>query len=378
MTSRERVRTALSFKEPDRIPVDWGASNLASIHINAVAKLYQHLGWDDEPVLIDAMQRVCQPSERLLEKFNVDTRAIRTNGPSFWELKFNENGDWYDEFGSLYKRLGDYCEFQQYPLAKLDTIEELKTFKMTDPTDAARFTGLRKQAADMYEKTSYSLVSTYCPIIICHGWSLRGYQNFMGDLAADIKYVEYMLDMIVDWQVAYVQKLYSEIGEFVDIMWAGDDFSGQSGPLLDPEIFRKVFKPRWAKIIRAMKEKSKAKVCFHQCGSVYWCMPDMVDIGVDVLQPLQANAANMGDSKKLKKEFYGKLVFHGGTDNQGVFHTTPEAVKADAKQKMRDFGPGGGYLFSSGHNIQGNCPPQNVMALFEAHAQYGKYPINID
>lgn len=114
-----------------------------------------------------------------------------------------------------------------------------------------------------------------------------------------------------------------------------------------------------------MKERSKAKVAYHSCGSVLWCMDDFVDMGVDILHPLQANAHDMQDSKFLKKQYDKKLVFHGGLDNQGTFHLDSNSLQADIKKKIEAFTPGGGYLFSSGHNIQANCPPENICAIFE-------------
>ena len=161
-------------------------------------------------------------------------------------------------------------------------------------------------------------------------------------------------------------------------MWIADDLVIQNGPFMNPDDVRKYTLPRFAEIIEAMKKKSDAKVCIHSCGSVDWCIPDLIDIGVDILQPVQANAAGNEDSKRIKEMTKGRMTIHGGLDNQGVFHLGVKDVEADVKQKIRDFAPGGGYIFSCGHNIQANCSPLNIMTIFETFKKYCNYPICVD
>jgi uroporphyrinogen decarboxylase len=141
-------------------------------------------------------------------------------------------------------------------------------------------------------------------------------------------------------------------------------------------MFRRVFKPRIAKLIATLKKHTSAKCCYHCCGSVSWAMQDLVDCGVDILHPLQPNAAGNGDSARIKREFGGKLSFHGGTNNQGLFHQGGPAMEVDTLQRLLRLAPGGGYIFSSGHNVQANMSPESLLSFFSIARDYGSYPID--
>lgn len=372
MTSRERVIAALNFKEADRVPVDWGMSTVSGIHEIAYRNLLKHLGMEEEIILHDPVQRLALPSEEILEKFQVDTRYVFCNGSSKWTYEEKENGTWTDEFGTTYLRTELYCDGRQYPLANAVSIEDLKAFKMPDPEDPARFRGLREKAKWLHENTDYAVVAGTYPALYYCAWMLRGMENFMSDTIEDPAFANYLLDMLLDYWKAYMGKYLDEVGDYIDIMWAGDDWGDQYGPLINPIEFRKNVGPRFKELIQFMKSKSKAKLAYHSCGSVAWCVDDLYDWGVDIIQPVQANAFG-NDSKKIKEMTYGKMTIHGGLNNQGVFHLGPEEIEADVKQKMHDYAKGGGYIFGSGHNIQANCPPENILAIFNSYKKYCEY-----
>jgi uroporphyrinogen decarboxylase len=378
MNSRERFKKALNFAEPDRVPVDWGGNGLITgIHEIAYRNLLKYLGKDEEIVLIDYVQRLAKPSEEILDMFGVDTEVILTNSSSKWKYEPEENGNWYDEFGTYWVRSEYYCDSKKYPLENAVSINDLNKYKMPDPADHARFKGLREKAKNLYENTGKALVGGNVPSLHSIAWGLRGYQNFMTDLAGNPKFANYILDMILDWNIALMHYYLKEIGDYIEMMCAGDDFGTQYGPFMNPESFRRDTVPRFKKLITSMKEKSKAKVFFHTCGATRWCFDDLIEMGVDVIHPLQANAAGNENSKEIKKLIHGRLTVHGGLDNQGKFHLSKEIVANDVKQKIKDFAPGGGYLFGCGHNIQPNCPPENIMAIFDTFREYRNYPINV-
>jgi uroporphyrinogen decarboxylase len=372
------MRKALNHKEPDRVPVDWGVLNIASIHEVAYKNLIEYLGKDESINIHDPIQVLALPSDEIMDMFNVDTRYIIPNDPSTWTLEYNENGDWVNEFGTYYKRVGNYCDFTEFPLAHCVTIEDLKRFEMPDPTDPARFKGLKEKAKDLYENTDYALSGYPAPNLHYVNWTLRGYQNYMLDMAADPAFANYITDMVLDWEIAYMGCYLDEIGEYLDLQWSGGDWGTQTGPLVHPDVFRRDVLPREKKLIQFLKSKSDAKVGYHSCGSIYWCLDDLIDAGIDIIQPVQPSANDMGDLARLKREFGDRVVFHGATDNQGTFHTTPDRVEQNAKDTIKALAPGGGYIFSSCHNIQSNCPPENIIALFGACKKYGNYPIAID
>ena len=377
MTSRERILKAISFEEPDRVPVDWGMINVSGIHETAYRSLIKYLDMSEVITISDPGQRLALPSEEILQMFNVDTRVIWTNPPSNWVFQEEENGNWTDEHGVYFVRNNYYCDFRKHPLESAVTIEDLKKFKMNDPEDCARFAGLRDKARDLYENTDYALVGGNLASIYYIAWSLRGYENFMADTAYDETFSNYILDMIVDWWKAFMARYLEEIGEYIQIMWAGDDWGSQDGPLIRPEEFRRNVAPRFKDLIRFMKDRCDAKVAYHSCGSVLWCIDDLIDAGVDILQPLQANALHM-EAQNLRDKYHGKLVFHGGLDNQGKFSMDKQTVIDDCKEKIRIFAPGGGFIYGTGHNIQPDCPPENIMAIFDTVKEFGEYPIKVN
>ena len=376
MNSRERLLATLNFKEPDRVPVDWGMITVSGIHEGAYRSLLRYLGKEEEIVITDPVQRLALPSDEVLDSFGVDTRVLWTNPPSNWKFSEEANGNWHDEHGVYYIRNKYYSDFGKHPLADASSIEDLKRFKLNDPEDPARFKGLREKAKALYENTDYGLVAGTYPSIYYVAWALRGYENFMADTAFDEKFSNFLMDMIVDWYKAFMNKYLNEVGDFIQVMWAGDDWGSQNGPLTDPVDFRKNVVPRFKDIISFMKDRSNAKLAYHSCGSIMWCLDDFVDMGVDIIQPVQANAKHM-DIKKIKEKCQGRLVIHGGIDNQGKLHLDKDTVVTDCKEKISTYAPGGGYLFASGHNIQANCPPENIVAMFSACKQFGKYPITI-
>jgi len=201
-------------------------------------------------------------------------------------------------------------------------------------------------------------------------------EQFMMDIVLNKDFADYLMDRIVEWNIALLDGILNEIGDFIEYQWIGDDWGVQNGPLISLKMFRDIVAPGFRKIIDFIKSKTKAKVIYHTCGSTYFVMEDLIDIGVDIIQPLQANASGNEDAERLKRDFGRRIVFHGNTNNQGVFHKSKDDVIADALYRIRWLSPGGGYIFSSGHNIQANMPPENILTLFDTAKEYGKYPID--
>lgn len=373
MTSRERVKKALNHEEPDRIPVDNGGY-VSGMHEVAYKNLLDYLGYQDEIVLTDAVQRLAKVSDKVLNYLGVDTRYLFVNSPAGWEYKEDEAGSWEDEWKVVRKRCGYYCDSLYHPLAAA-TLEDLKGYKFPNPNDPSRYEGLKHQAKTLFENSDFALVGGTIQALYCPAWDLRGYEQFMYDTAAEPELANYLLDKILDWNMAFYDNYLNEIGDYIEFLWIGDDWGSQSGPLINPVEFRKNVVPRFKQLTDFIKTKTNAKIAYHSCGSVYWAMQDFIDMGVDILHPIQPNANEMGDSERIKKNFGKQLSFHGGTNNQGLFHGEKELIISDAKEKIRYFAPGGGYVFSSGHNIQANCPPENIIALFDTVKKFGKYPI---
>ena len=376
MTHRERIRNAINFREPDRVPIDNGGG-VSGMHEVAYRNLLQHLGMEDEIRIYDAVQRLAVVKDDVLDMLGVDTRYLFANPPSFWSFEEKPDGSWVDEFGTGYERSEYYCDYSQPVLADAG-LEDLKRYTFPDPRDAARFEGLNERARELYDKTDYALIGGNIQALFYIGWVLRGMEQFMMDIVINREFADYMMDKIVEWHLEFLDCFLTEIGEYIEYHWIGDDWGVQNGPLISLDMFRDMVVPRFKQIIDFIKSKTKAKVIYHTCGATRWVMEDLIDMGVDIVQPLQANAAGNQDPSKLKKDFGGRIAFHGNTDNQGRFHLGRDAVVADALYRIRHLAPGGGYIFSSGHNIQANMPPENILALFETAREFGTYPIDVE
>ncbi len=374
MTSRERVRRAINHEEPDRVPID-NNGIVSSMHEVAYRNLLGYLEMKEEPVILDAVQRITLNSEGVLEALGVDTRYLYPNAPASWSYVENPDGTWMDEFGVTYKRVGYYAD-TVIPALRGKSFSEVKAYKFPDPTDPSRFRGLREKALHLARTSDYALVSGSMICFEYIRWILRGLEQSMADFYEEPRMTEYVLDAVVDWMIAYSGGIMDAIGDVIDVFWVGDDWGGQGGPFYSPEMFRKVFKPRITRLIGAMKRKTNAKCAYHCCGSVRWAIPDLIEAGVDILHPLQPSAEGNDDSVGIKAEFGRRLSFHGGTNNQGLFHGSSIPLEIDTLRRIRDLAPGGGYLFSSGHNIQANMPPENIALLFSLAKEYGRYPID--
>jgi uroporphyrinogen decarboxylase len=375
MTPRERVRTALNHGEPDRVPIDSGGI-VSSIHEEAYAALVRYLGREEKPPILDAVQRIVLASEEVMTELGVDTRYLYPAAPAGWQYREDADGCWKDEFGVTYKRVGFYADCF-IPALKGADLAAVKAYRFPDPTDPSRFRGLREKALALHQGTDFALVSGAMLCFDYMRWILRGLEDAVADLYTEPRIAEYLLDAAIDWMIAYGQAIMAEIGDLVEFFWVGDDWGAQGGPFYGPELFRKVFTPRIAKLIGAIKSRTGAKCAYHCCGAVLWAIPDLIDAGVDILHPLQPNAAGNGDSARIKAEFGGRLSFHGGTNNQGLFHGDPAELQVDTLGRLRDLAPGGGYIFSSGHNIQANMPPENLTMLFAIGRAFGTYPLDI-
>jgi uroporphyrinogen decarboxylase len=184
------------------------------------------------------------------------------------------------------------------------------------------------------------------------------------------------VERVLEWMMAFTSRYLDEVGDYVEGWWMGDDWGMQTGPIMDPVIFRNIFKPRYRRLIDMVKSKTNAKVCLHTCGSTYWILGDLADVGVDVVHPIQPTASGNEDPDKLKMDFGDQFVFYSNIANTTILpYGTPDEVIEEVKHKIGTLAPGGGYIFSGGHNIQADVPPENIIALFDTAYKCGQYPI---
>ncbi len=382
MTSRERVLKALNFQEADRIPIDLGGFQ-TGIHKRAYEDLLKYLGLEEEIEILDPVQQLAKPSEEILTKFHVDIRYITAHAPQNFKGGIEQNErtgklwhDLKDEFGVVWSMPDDqqlYMDISHHPLADA-TINDLKDYPFPKGDDPTRFSGIREKALQMRNNTPYAISTGIFGVVYEFCWYMRGLERWFIDMMENPAFCEALLDQTLKFWMDFSTGFMDAVGDLVDIVMIGDDLSGQKGPLFSPKFYRSVVKPRQKKLVQHIKALTHAKIWYHTCGSCNVYIPDLLDNGIDILNPIQISAKNMAP-QQLKEDFGTQLVFWGGgIDSQHVLPSAvPEEVKKQVQRNIEAFKPGGGYVFNNVHNIQYGVPPENIAALYEAAYEYGFY-----
>ena len=408
MTSRERVLAAINHKEPDRVPIDLGATPSSGISAIAYSNLLKHIGRDDLPVWIyDVVQQLAQPHGNIIDYFNIDVLDIgRTFNPhapdwkpttmangarAFYPKWFNpvkqEDGSFitFDDDGKrvLSKMPVGATFFDQtyfpyvdgYPDNYLTLDKEMNRVMWArdahSPWDHAGDPGfweqLRKNAERLRETTDKALMVVCGCNLFEWGTFLRRMDNFLMDLMCDHYNVEKLLDELMKRHLATLEKVCNAVGDIVDIIRFGDDLGMTSGPFMDADTYRTLFKPRHKILCDYVKAHSKMHTFIHSCGSISLLMPDLIDAGIEIFNPVQTNAHNM-EPAFLKKEFGNDCTFWGGgIETAGILNNgSVEEVKDQVWERLEIFSKGGGFVFNTVHNILPDVPPENVVAMFDA------------
>ena len=381
MNSRDRTWKALSHQEADRVPFDLGGTGLSTIHITAYQSLRRHLELPTTEARIAYMaEQLAVVDEDVAEQLQTDVRPVVPGASSEFQYTFRDEGAYEaytDEWGIGWRKPRDggfYYDMYQHPLADADSLDELKAYPFPDPLDEQRFATLRFQAeAVVAQGKAAVLAGPSAGIAEVYSW-LRGYEQYYIDLAINKGYVAYMLDRLVDFKCAFWERALQEVGDLVDVVIEADDLAGQHSLLMAPNTYRSLIKPRHRRLFSFIKEQAPVKLFFHSCGAVRPLIPDFIDAGIDILNPVQVSAAGM-DLQELKQEFGQDLVFWGGgVDTQRVLgRGSPEEVKQDVRRNVEALAPGGGFVFAAVHDIQADVPPENIIAMWEAWKAYGGY-----
>lgn len=380
MNPRERMAAALAHREPDRVPIDVG-SIVTGITTGANDALKAALGLVSDDPVVDRIQQLAQPSEKLLQRLRVDTRYLYLSASRDWQDIELPDNIYQDEFGVQRKaafaengHLLYYDFVGKPPLADAETVADIARFKWPDPHDPSRYAGLAGAAAALHENTTYAVMANAIGSIMEFSWYLRGYMQFFMDLKQNPRLVEALLDAMLEYQTALFDEILARIGGYLSVVMTGSDLGTQRAPVMSEERYTAIVLPRYCKFLRSIKAKTDAKIFYHSCGSLYPLIKHLIDAGIDALHPVQPLAGGMGDRKQLKREFGQHLTFWGGFDQQAVLpFGTPEQVRSETRRLLDDFMPGGGFVFAAGHNIQTGVPPENVLALFDTVAEYGVY-----
>ncbi|OHB63934.1 MAG: hypothetical protein A2168_01035 [Planctomycetes bacterium RBG_13_50_24] len=382
MTSRQRVLKALNHQIPDRIPIDLGGFQ-TGIHKKAYIELLDYLGIDDELTIMDPVQQLAKPCEELLERFHVDIRYVCAHGPDSFKGGIEQNvrhgrlwHDLKDEFGVVWSMPDDqqlYMDISHHPLADA-TVKDLADHPFPDGGDPTRFTGVREKALELRNETPYAISTGIGGVVYEICWYMRGLERWFMDMVENPGFCQALLDKTLEFWLDYFDGFLAEVGDLVDIVMIGDDLAGQNGPLFSPDFYRKVVKPRQKRLVRHIKSLTNAKIWYHTCGACYKYIPELIDNGIDILNPVQIGLVDM-DPRKLKEKFGKRLVFWGGAiDTQHVLpFAKPEEIRNGVRSNLEIFKTGGGYVFNNVHNIQAGIPPENIVALYDAAYEFGSY-----
>jgi uroporphyrinogen decarboxylase len=377
MTHRERVLAALNHQEPDRVPIDFGATRCSSIHVAGYERLKKYFGIEAENIITDRIMQPVQVDERILQALDIDTRFIALTPPDNSRDAQLEPTRWRDEWGIIRVQPEGslYYDLEVSPLAGEITIQDIVNYPWPDPHDPGRTRNLRERVQKLRESTDCAIVFNMTGGFIHIAQYLRGFQEWFTDLILDPKLAGALMDAVLEVNMAIVKDALPLVSDLVDIVFTGDDIGHQNSPMVSPEIYRKLIKPRQERYFRQVKELTKAKVLYHTCGDVFPLVPDLIDLGIDAINPIQVTANEM-DPARLKAAYGDKMAFWGGIDSHRVLpYGTPDDVRREVELRICQMGKCGGYVVNAVHNIQPDVPPENIVAMFEHAREFGKYPL---
>jgi len=400
MTSRERVLAALEHREPDRVPIDLSGHRSSGVAAIAYAKLREYLGLPAKPIRVyDVIQQLAIVDEDVLDRFNVDAielgRGFARDEDSWtpwtlpdgtpclvpaWTNIERDGNRWVirSDDGRVLAQMPDgtlYFEQTYYPLLEGnddpqtvgETLGNCMWTAIASPPGPVDDAALAAGARQLRESTDRAIIGLFGGNLFEIGNFLYRNDQFMMILAGEPKRAHRFLDKLVEIHMANLDKFVAAVGEHIDIILFGDDLGMQTGPMMSPTMYREFFKPRHKLLWNRAKELADVKVMLHCCGGVRELLGDLIEAGVDAINPVQINCAGM-DAAELKAEFGDDLTFWGGGCDTGNIlpNGTPQEIAEHVKEQIRILKPGGGFVFQQVHNILANVPPENITAMLDA------------
>ncbi len=377
MTPRERVLAALNHEEPDRVPLFMGASGATSMLTPLYEKFKQRFGVTSPTKFLNPFAQQVMIDERIRDALGGDGQPILP-GPAISTLAKKVSDDCLiDAFGTTWQRQPGsiYFDIRVNPLRHA-TIKDLDRYPWPDLSHPSRFQGLRAKAKALQDSGQAAIFFPGAGVF-SPAYEMRSVEQVLLDMAEDEDLTTALFTKLTDLCVAGVKAGLKEVGECIDLVITGDDVATQSGLMMSPAMYRRLVKPHHARMFAAIRENTKAKIYLHSCGNVYHIIEDFIEMGVDLLNPIQVSAGEMGDTARLKREFGSRLAFCGAIDTQKVLpFGTPDDVRAEVRRRIRDLAPGGGYIAGPVHCLQPDVPVENVLAMCDEVQKAGRYPIS--
>jgi len=366
LTSRERVLRALNHQEPDRVPLDLGGTHDSSIVVEGYDRLKAHFGVTAPTQIMQRMTRAATVDEAVLQALGIDTRAIVIGSPRRSVAAELGPREYRDMWGveRVHPEGGFYYDQRRAPLEGSITVADVRRHTWLDPEDPGLLEGMAARLAWIRTHTEAAAILTLPAPFVHLSQFIRGFQDWYTDFILGTDVLEALFDAVLDITIRITERELEAFGRDVDVVRCGDDLGGQNGLPVSREHYLRYIKPRHAKFFRRVRELTTAKLMFHSCGSIVDILPDLIETGVQIINPVQITARGM-DPAFLKREFGRDLVFWGGTDSQKTLpFGSAKEVRAMVARLIDTFGPDGGFVFSSCHNIQPDVPLENVLAMF--------------
>ena len=378
-TSRQRVVAAIEHREPDRAPIDFNP--VPDFYL----KLKAHLGLEIDEKIQPCFMEEAIPHPKVLAALGADLISVKLGSPKTQRPAPAADGLVVDDWGVGLKRIfqsggGSYLEPIHHPLAQA-TLDDLDKYPWPDASDRGRSAAAAVEAKRLYEDTDLALVGRFGGPIVQTAIYLMGFERWLECAATEPEFAGALLDKITTVAMALDRVGLEATARYLQIFKiSGDDVGMQTGPLYSPRMFRSLILPRLRRRWLAAREYldqtyPAVQIMFHSCGGIRPFIPDLIEIGLQILDPVQPLAAGM-DSAELKRDFGAQITFHGGVDEQHVLpFGSEEDVKVEVKLRLRTMARGGGYILAPSHYVQADTPPGNLVAMCRAGQRFGQYPI---
>lgn len=379
MNRREAFQATVNHQEPDRVLVDFG-KHIGSFHRSAYDVLMSHLGLNSEARILDRMAQNMVLDEVLCKRLGIDFRWIVPNWVGVRDMEFDGEKGYIDMWNTPYKWTGEsYASIGQPLNQDALTLEDIESFEWPDPNQPAMFEGLREQAKHWYENTDYIVGADGIKIgILQTAAQIRGYDKLFLDFSINPDIAHLVLDKISEITNEMYRKYMQAVDNYVQVVVITDDQGTQNSLMISPKMFREFIKPRLKTQIETIKANADVKVLMHCDGAILPIVEDLIEIGVDILNPIQTVVKGFEDSSALKEKYRDRICFHGGIDVQQVLpNATAEEVRQEVAKRIYELGRGGGYILAPCHNINVDIPVENTLAVFEAAGELGHYPLKM-
>jgi uroporphyrinogen decarboxylase len=380
VTPRDRVLMAIGHEEPDRVPIVIGTSNTTSMKMRPCRGLEKLLGiHSEERWLYDWPELgTALPDEAILRRLGSDARGVWDAFPAALRRRNaarEPHSPFVDDWGtgSTETAPGEWYP-GIHPLAEATTIEAIERYPWPDMDDPSRVAGVRASARALREAGEFAVIGTpWLLFPLERAQAMQGLDTFLMNLGLDPEFAEALLRRIASLCKRLMGHFLDEAGEDLDIVKIGDDLGTQTSLMISPDMYRQILKPIHADFIAMIRSKTKAKIFFHTDGDVFDLIPDLVEIGVDILNPIQTSAGKMSDLIELKRRFGDLITFCGGVDTHRILPVgSPREVAQEVRRVCGILGKGGGYLLAPVHTIMPEVPPENILAMVDAVLSPGR------